>query len=350
MLCPALTSPEEITEKQRTTIGAATFYAGGQTVYQHAHFGFGLENVSRQFVSSMLRSSVFDCEQSRALVRLARWPSFRHSAIVVALPEGEISSRRSLALERLSRTNPFCSRMTRAASQADIWNVGHVASKANREGGSGRPKNAPSKSLVTFYRGSGYDHGAHSSGVVLCAGLWRMQRPRHAHGGSRHHRPMVARVERVDSQFFDRLMAGLWRICPNGAEAPSTGGQLQARELMRALAPEPRNSSGCSSRRAPRDGPEAYRAPFGSAKPNVPTLRPWTDACSILPQSLSARNAERRGSRSADAPFAACQLHIAKKLSHSADHPDQRHRMVPGSRPLSCSPILPIPISSRPCS
>ena len=40
--------PEEITEKQRINIGAATYYGGHHTVYQHAHFEFGLENVSRQ--------------------------------------------------------------------------------------------------------------------------------------------------------------------------------------------------------------------------------------------------------------------------------------------------------------
>ncbi|MGB6357303.1 MAG: FAD-dependent thymidylate synthase, partial [Candidatus Acidiferrales bacterium] len=47
---PRLIQPEEITEKQRVNIGAATFYSGHHTVYQHAHFEFGLENVSRQFV------------------------------------------------------------------------------------------------------------------------------------------------------------------------------------------------------------------------------------------------------------------------------------------------------------
>ena len=33
--------PEEITEKQRLNIGAATFYGGHHTVYQHAPKTFG---------------------------------------------------------------------------------------------------------------------------------------------------------------------------------------------------------------------------------------------------------------------------------------------------------------------
>ncbi|MBI4443663.1 MAG: FAD-dependent thymidylate synthase, partial [Acidobacteria bacterium] len=58
-------SPEEITEKQRTTIGAATFAGGHHTVFQHAHFEFGLENISRHFVWNFLHSHPFyNSEQS----------------------------------------------------------------------------------------------------------------------------------------------------------------------------------------------------------------------------------------------------------------------------------------------
>src|SRR6201998_4097564 len=75
---PRLISPDEITEKQRTTIGAATFYAGHHTVYQHAHFEFGLENVSRQFVWSMLHAHPFynSEQQSQRYVRLDRALAF----------------------------------------------------------------------------------------------------------------------------------------------------------------------------------------------------------------------------------------------------------------------------------
>ena len=71
---PRLISAEEITEKQRTTIGAATFFSGHHTVYQHAHFEFGLENVSRQFVWSFLHAHPFynSEQQSQRYVRLDR--------------------------------------------------------------------------------------------------------------------------------------------------------------------------------------------------------------------------------------------------------------------------------------
>src|SRR5467141_4654331 len=71
---PRLIGPEEITDKQRLNIGAATFYSGHHTVYQHAHFEFGLENVSRQFVWSFLHAHPFynSEQQSQRYVRLDR--------------------------------------------------------------------------------------------------------------------------------------------------------------------------------------------------------------------------------------------------------------------------------------
>src|SRR6202167_2845381 len=71
---PRLIGPEEITDKQRLQIGASTFYGGDHTVYQHAHFEFGLENVSRQFVWSFLHAHPFynSEQQSQRYVRLDR--------------------------------------------------------------------------------------------------------------------------------------------------------------------------------------------------------------------------------------------------------------------------------------
>src|SRR5215469_14687673 len=71
---PRLINPEEVTEKQRVTIGSGTFFGGHHTVYQHARFEFGLENVSRQFVWSFLHAHPFynSEQQSQRYVRLDR--------------------------------------------------------------------------------------------------------------------------------------------------------------------------------------------------------------------------------------------------------------------------------------
>src|SRR5882672_5851343 len=69
---PRVVGPEEVTPSQRESIGPLTFEAGHHTVYQHAHFEFGLENVSRQFVWTFLHAHPFyNSEQSsQRFVRL----------------------------------------------------------------------------------------------------------------------------------------------------------------------------------------------------------------------------------------------------------------------------------------
>ena len=43
---PRVVGTGEVTESQRNTIGSLTFDAGHHTVYQHAHFEFGLDGVT----------------------------------------------------------------------------------------------------------------------------------------------------------------------------------------------------------------------------------------------------------------------------------------------------------------
>ena len=62
---PRVVAADEVTDRQRDTIGALTFEAGHHTVYQHAHFEFGLENISRQLVWTSLHAYPFyNSEQS----------------------------------------------------------------------------------------------------------------------------------------------------------------------------------------------------------------------------------------------------------------------------------------------
>src|SRR5215471_3903617 len=69
---PRVIDADEVTAGQREMIGPLTFEGGHHTVWQHAHFEFGLENVSRQFVWSFLHSHPFyNSEQSsQRFVRL----------------------------------------------------------------------------------------------------------------------------------------------------------------------------------------------------------------------------------------------------------------------------------------
>src|SRR3990172_9033171 len=75
---PRVVEASEITDRQRESISRATYGGGHHTVYQHAHFVFGMENISRQFVWSYLHSYPFyNSEQSsQRFVRLDEVQAF----------------------------------------------------------------------------------------------------------------------------------------------------------------------------------------------------------------------------------------------------------------------------------
>src|SRR5262245_38964379 len=83
---PRVVGADEVTPSQRESIGPLTFEAGHHTVYQHAHFEFGLENVSRQLVWSFLHSHPFyNSEQSsQRFVRLDQVRAYVPGALAPA--------------------------------------------------------------------------------------------------------------------------------------------------------------------------------------------------------------------------------------------------------------------------
>src|SRR5690349_526732 len=127
---PRLISPEEISDKQRITIGAATYYAGHHTVYQHAHFEFGLEDVSRQFVWSFLHAHPFynSEQQSQRYVRLDR-------ALAYIPPlGGEFGAAEKEIYERaIGRAWTAYRELTAVLKDdarrilADVWNIGTMS-------------------------------------------------------------------------------------------------------------------------------------------------------------------------------------------------------------------------------
>src|SRR5262245_7350877 len=93
---PRLIEVDEVTEAQRQSIGPLTFEGGHHTVYQHAHFEFGLENVSRQFVWAFLHSHPFyNSEQSSQ-----RYVKLREPRAFVPPLSGDALSVYESAVER----------------------------------------------------------------------------------------------------------------------------------------------------------------------------------------------------------------------------------------------------------
>ena len=330
---PHLVLPEEVTEKQRVMIGSGTYLGGHHTVYQHAHFEFGLENVSRQFVWSFLHAHPFynSEQQSQRYVRLDRAQAY----VPAQLGAGE----RAIYEKAVARAWEHYRELTRVLEPTarkilgDIWHVTET-SHAKRVQKVARQSEKRAIEVARYVLPvAAFTTMVHTvSGIVLYR-LWRMctasDTPTEAHAVIGE---MVARVREADSQFFGRFDNEPMDEVPESQQAPRDG-EAFGREFDARL-------EGATSRlldHSPRAIPamaEAYRAVMGL------TSAECSDAEALDRMLNPARNPYRRETLNVGvhAPMMRPLDHVhftfAKKISHTADSQDQRHRMVPGSRPL----------------
>jgi len=170
------------------------------------------------------------------------------------------------------------------------------------------------------------------SGIVLHR-LWRMQGANDTPTEARLIiGEMIARIREVDPQFFDRFDTAGMQALPERTVPPHDG-ESYSREFDARL-------GGLTSRlvdyspRAIAIMAEAYRSVLGL------TVADCSDAEALDRLLNPARNPYRRETLNVGvhAPIMRALQHVnftfAKKISHTADSQDQRHRMVPGSRPL----------------
>ena len=333
---PRIIGPDEINDKQRLTIGAATFYGGHHTVYQHAHFEFGLENISRQFVWSFLHAHPFynSEQQSQRYVRLDRAQAYVPPASVKFGP-----AERALYERAVARAWEYYRELTALlkpearAILGDIWHVGPLSHPKRVK----KVEQQAEKRAIEVARYvlpvAAFTTMVHTlSGIVLHR-LWRMMAACDTPGEVRQIvGEMVARVRETDPQFFDRFDNEPMEDLPEWKMAAADGDAF-AREFDSRL--DGRVSKLVDySPRAPEVIADAYRAVVGLPR----------EACSdaeALDRLLNpARNAYRLQTLNigVHAPMMRALQHanytFAKKISHTADSQDQRHRMVPGSRPL----------------
>jgi thymidylate synthase ThyX len=336
---PRLIGAEEITDKQRVTIGSTTFYGGHHTVFQHAHFEFGLENVSRQFVWSFLHAHPFynSEQQSQRYVRLER-----ARAYVPPLSGCFGPPERAIYERAVARAWSYYRELARLLADdarailGDIWHVSAM-SHARRVQKVDRAAEKRALEVARYVLPvAAFTTMVHTiSGIVL----YRLRRMHAACDTPSEARlvigEMVARVREVDPFFFDRFDAGPLDDLPEwsaAAAAPADGAAF-ARTFDARL-------HGRASRlvdyspQAPRVIAEAYRAVVGL------TAEACSDAEALERLLNPARNLYRLQALNVGvhAPAMRALQHasytFAKKISHTADSQDQRHRMVPASRPL----------------
>jgi thymidylate synthase ThyX len=336
---PRLIGPEEITDKQRLNIGAATFYSGHHTVYQHAHFEFGLENVSRQFVWSFLHAHPFynSEQQSQRYVRLDRAQAY--------VPPQSLffnESHRSIYEQAIVRAWNYYRELSALlvtdarAILSDIWHVSPMSNPKRLQ----KIERSAEKRAIEIARYvlplGAFTTMVHTvSGIVLHR-LWRMSTASDTPSESRAViGAMVSLVKELDPQFFERFGTEPLEEIPELHTAIPTvsAGADFAREFDSKLAGKTSKLLDYSPN-APRVIADSYRAVVGLTESQC------SNAEAIDRLLNPARNLYRLETLNVGvhAPMMRALQHanytFAKKISHTADSQDQRHRMVPGSRPL----------------
>jgi thymidylate synthase ThyX len=332
---PRVISPDEVTPSQRESIGPLTFEGGHHTVYQHAHFEFGLENVSRQFVWSFLHSHPFyNSEQSSQ--RFVRLDEIR--AFVPDLAAGPRKVYEDavvaawVAYRRLAE-------ILKEDTHRILSEIRHLTPNASEKRRKKVAREAEKKAIETaryVIPVAAFTSMVHTlSGIVLHR-LWRMAatgdtpRENAAVVGA-----MVDKVRELDPAFFERVGAGplpasdvveaRLRLQEGGdAETARLDARLGARtSLLVDYMP-----------RAEETTAEAVRTLLGAS----PEALSDDAALELVLDPSKNRYRLDTLNLSVHAPLSRALHHASytflKRLSHTADSQDQRHRMVPASRPL----------------
>src|SRR6266581_2776504 len=334
-----LINPEEVNDKQRLNIGAATFFSGHHTVYQHAHFEFGLENISRQFVWSFLHAHPFynSEQQSQRYVRMDRTQAYVPQLSLFFDAESRAIYERAIA-RAWSYYRELSSLLLPQSREIllDIWHVGPMSHPKRLQKIEGSAEKRAIEVARYVLPVAAFTTMVHTvSGIVLHR-LWRMcaasDTPSEARAviGA-----MVARVKEIDVQYFDRFGTEPLEELPEwkNAQTNVNAGEAFAREFDAKLNGKTSILVDYSPN-AVRVMAEAYRAVAGLTASQCP------DAEAIDRLLNPARNVYRLETLNVGvhAPIMRVLQHanytFAKKISHTADSQDQRHRMVPGSRPL----------------
>ena len=333
---PRVIGANEITDKQRDTIGALTFDAGHHTVYQHAHFEFGLENISRHFVWAFLHSYPFyNSEQSSQ-----RYVKLKEPRAFIPPLSGSALDVYEAAVLRAWDRYAELSALLKDDALAILKELRYVRPTTNPDRLKQIERDAEKRAIETaryVIPIAAFTSMVHTvSGIVL----HRLQRMIHTGDTPYEARividEMVRLVREWDPLFFEKV--GLGAMNADGVpEArfprPVGNGDQYGEEFDRRL-------NGRWSRlrdasvQAEEVIAESVRSVFGLTAAELPdnealdrVMNPAQNRYRLDVLNVSYHSPAMRALHHAHYVF-------EKRLSHTADSQDQRHRMVPASRPL----------------
>jgi thymidylate synthase ThyX len=333
---PRVIAPSEVTDKQRDTIGALTFDAGHHTVYQHATFEFGLENISRQFVWTFLHSYPFyNSEQSSQ-----RYVKLKEPRAFVPPLSGEARDVYEVAVLRAWERYGELAAILKDDALVILKELRYVRSTTSPDRLKQIERDAEKRAIETaryVIPIAAFTSMVHTiSGIVL----HRLHRMIHTGDAPYEARlvigEMVRLVREADPFFFEKVglePIGAERLPESSFPAPRGDGDRYTAAFDARLGGRWSRLRDTSAE-AEAIIAEAVRAVFGLSADEM-------DDDDALDRVMNpARNSYRLDvlDVSHHSPMMRALHHATyvfeKRLSHTADSQDQRHRMVPASRPL----------------
>ena len=338
VITPADVRKDDKARALRDRIARETYEAGHHTTLQHATFQFTLENVTRQAIWSFLHAHPFyNSEQVSQ-----RYVEVRPGNVVLpALPPAEDALYRGAVEEMMGSYRALIELLTPAVSD-EFFRIFPARRRAPEKWALGIKKKAQEIARYVLPIGT-FAHLYHTvSGLTLhryhrlCAQWDVPTETRLVVEG------MVAAVNQRDPQFFDRIEDPLpleqtleYRALSESG-AVSAGGP-DARRFVREFDHElgaARSRLVDYSARGPASVARAVRAVLGLARDQMtdeealervlsPQKNPYLGEALVLSTVSKLTRA-----------LSHAHFTFQKKLSHTADSQDQRHRMTPGSRPV----------------
>ncbi|MDH3518838.1 MAG: FAD-dependent thymidylate synthase [Myxococcales bacterium] len=332
---PRVIESDEITEPQRRRIGPLTFEGGHHTVFQHASFEFAISGVSRQLVWSFLHSFPFynTEQQSQRYVRLDEVAAHVPPALA-----GEARGIYTACIERAWQGYAALAARLAPLAHARLAALWRLQDRQNAAFGKSVAREAEKKAIET----ARYviPIACHTAMVYTVSGLVLHRLRRMARVGDVPDEAldvvqrMVAEVEQADPNFFRSVgqpPLEAAEIVEERLAPPGLGDPAVLEAFDKSLDGRTARLVGFGAR-APEAIADAVRHVLGRAD--------LSDAEALDLVLDPARNPYRleRLNVSTHAPLMRSLAHahfvFRKKLSHTADSQDQRHRTVPGSRPL----------------
>ncbi|MBI5507186.1 MAG: FAD-dependent thymidylate synthase [Deltaproteobacteria bacterium] len=337
-----IVSPEDVRKDaharaQRDAIAKSTYAAGHHTTLQHAHFQFALENVSRQLLWSFLHAHPFyNSEQVSQ-----RYVTVRPERVLVPrLPAPALLRYRS-TVELQMRAYEELTGLLSAPAAAAFFAVFPARRKRPEDHKAAIKKRAQEVAryvlpVATF---------AHLYHTVSGLTLHRYHRLCQSHDVPTETRVvvelMVDAVRRSDPNFFasiedplpldqtpeQRALAQVGKLRPSASARAFCQAFDRALGGKRSVLVDYKLNTEATLARAVREVLGLCPSELGDGAAIELVVSPAKNPAGVGPLNLTTLG---KLSRTLFHPHYTFQ----KKLSHSADSQDQRHRMTPGSRPV----------------